>query len=64
MSADTYRVPARCYNCKTRFIAEDDEDANYYYDPPEIMLEIPKGVKLCDMECPVCGCKTLLGGEE
>ena len=58
---ETYKIKTVCFNCKTRFLAENEEEAFYCYAiSPEVMIEIPKGTRVCDVECPVCGCKTLI----
>lgn len=59
-----YKIRTRCFNCGTRFVARDEDEAHLYYDGnARPMLEIEKGIRLCDVACPICGCKTLVGGE-
>jgi len=53
-----YSVPIQCVNCGSKFI---DDDPGYYSDPGVIgeAINIKKGMKICEVECPVCGCLTL-----
>ena len=54
-----YTVELECLNCRSYFI--DDDPGMYpsmYVIPQEI--HIKKGVKISEVECPICGCHTLI----
>ncbi|MFN8579316.1 MAG: hypothetical protein U0354_21015 [Candidatus Sericytochromatia bacterium] len=45
---NTYKIHYKCLNCGTKS------------GTPEQMIEIQKGQRVSDTECPNCGCKNLL----
>lgn len=54
-----YSVELECLNCRSVFIDDDPGMwPNSYVVPQEI--HIKKGVKISEVECPICGCKTLI----
>lgn len=58
-----YTVPVECLNCRSVF--KDDDPGMYqktFIVPQEV--HILKGVKISEVECPVCGCKTLIRWRE
>jgi predicted RNA-binding Zn-ribbon protein involved in translation (DUF1610 family) len=58
----TYKAACKCYNCGSKFLARNTEEAYYGYgDSVELALDIPLGTKIADMKCPKCGCQTLGG---
>lgn len=51
---DYYTAHADCANCK--------EECRFVYDLQlDKSLIIPKGTKIGDLPCPLCGCQTLYG---
>lgn len=54
-----YTVPLKCFNCGCKFI--DDDPGMYPRDDvvPEA-IHIVKGMRINEVNCPVCGCKTLM----
>lgn len=58
----TYKASCKCYNCGSRFVARNLDEACYVYgDNVDLVLEIPFGTKIADAKCPKCGCQTLGG---
>lgn len=51
-----YTIPLRCVNCGEYFI---NDEPDLYNIPVRQGIHIRKGMKISDMNCPVCGCQTL-----
>ena len=54
-----YTVDLECLNCRSVFIDDDPIMYPNTYLVPQI-IHIKKGMKISEIGCPVCGCKTLI----
>ena len=54
-----YTVELECLNCRSVFVDDDPIMYPNTYIVPQT-IHIKKGMKISEVECPICGCKTLI----
>lgn len=58
--SDTYSPRTWCMNCKYNFVCDPETPPEFRGDRCMDILKIKKGIRVCDVECPICGCKSLI----
>ena len=62
-SLDYYSVPLECLNCKSIFLDDSDKYKRDFISNPYVsnqIMRIKMGCKISEVDCPVCGCQTLI----
>lgn len=54
-----YTVDLECLNCRSVFLDDDPGMWPNSYVVPQV-IPIKKGKKISEINCPLCGCKTLI----
>lgn len=58
MKKEYYEIDLECLNCGTLF---NGDDPGYYIRTRVCeKIQIPKGTLINQVECPICGCRSLV----
>lgn len=61
--SETYSPKTWCMNCHSHFVYDPETPPDFRGSRGMDRLNIKKGTRICDVKCPICGCKTLIAAE-